>query len=176
MTELSKTKVQAQYKRVIIAFHDLSDCRQYLNRLLGRNGETPPAPADRVQREALMTAIVVSYTRSFSGNRSAADVAPRIPRTFQRSLSPAQVALHKRMLRLRNGEFAHSDPDVSQVKVTVSTAPGMRGIAMPVSNIPRQGLSPADLETLDTVCAALHTYLYDEMLKLQQHLEPGETF
>jgi hypothetical protein len=80
------------------------------------------------------------------------------------------------MLRLRNGEFAHSDPDVSQVKVTVSTAPGMRGIAMPVSNIPRQGLCPADLETLDTVCAALHTYLYDEMLELQQHLEPGETF
>jgi hypothetical protein len=174
MTDPSHAR--AQYKRVIIAFHDLSDCRQYLNRLLGLNGEVPPAIDDAAQRNALMTAIVVSYARPFSGNKGAEDVASRLPRTFQDTLSSEQAALHRRLIGLRNREFAHSDPEVSQVTVTVGTAGGGEGMAMPVSNIPRQGLNEDELRALDGLCAALHDYLYTSILRLQEHFEPGEQF
>jgi hypothetical protein len=176
MTENSKTAAQAEYKRVIIAFHDLSDCRLYLNRLTGRNGETPPGPDDRAQRNALMTAIVVSYARPFSGNRSAEDVARRLPPAFIQALTGEELALHKRVLKLRNREFAHSDPDVSQVKVTVSAVASGESLAMPLSNVPRQGLSIEELDRLDGLCAKLHMYLHDSMLKLQETFEPGDTF
>ena len=118
MTEDSKAAGQSEYKRVIIAFHDLADCRLYLNRLTGRNGETPPARDDHAQRNALMTAIIVSYARPFSGNRAAKDVARRVPATFLETLNSEQVTLHNRVLRMRNREFAHSDPEVSEVRVT----------------------------------------------------------
>ncbi len=164
--------VRARYKRVIIAFHDLNECRGYLNRLLGLNNEPAVPASDKTLRQALMTAAIVSYVRPFSGNRPAADVEARLPADFEARLSEKQRNLHKHLIQLRNREFAHSDPDVSDVKVSVREG----SLAMPVSDVPRQELSDNDLKLLDTVCSELHLYLYDQIMTLQTQFEPGEDF
>jgi len=165
-------KAQARYKRVIIAFHDLSECRSYLNRLLGLNGEQAVPRSDNVLRQALIAAAVASYVRPFSGNRPAPDVEARLPVDFEERLSQSQLDLHRRVIRVRNREFAHSDPDVSEVKASIQAGP----LAMPVSNIPRRSLTVEDLRTLDSVCSELHRYLHDQIMTLQTGFQPGDSF
>lgn len=58
-------------KRLVISFYDLTEARQFLNRLLGLNGETPPPVEDWLTRAALQTALVVGYARPFSNNEQA---------------------------------------------------------------------------------------------------------
>jgi hypothetical protein len=164
------------YKRLIIAFHDLTESRQFLNRLLGLNSEIPPPPSDKIQREALMTALIVSYVRSFSKNRDADDVLRRLPEDFLCDFTETEKQLHARMLQLRDQEFAHSDPEKSGVTVRIDSLPEGRPIAWPVSTVVRQGLTAAELNTLNGMFSKLLTRLMAEFGRIGDMQNPGESF
>ena len=164
------------YKRLIIAFHDLTESQQFLNRLLGLNSEAPPLPSDNIQREALMTAVIVSYVRSFSENRAASDVAGRLPKSFLSSFTKIEKQLHGRMVELRDQEFAHSDPEKIGVTVRIDSLPDGRPIPWPVSTVVRQGLTRAELHTLNGMFTKLLTHLMAELGRIGDMQRPGESF
>jgi len=164
------------YKRLIIAFHDLTDSWRYLNRLLGLNSETPPPQSDKIQRDALMTALIVSYVRSFSANRVADDVQKRLPDNFLSDFSESEKRLHAIMIQLRDQEFAHSDPEKSGVAVDIHCLPDGRPIAWPVSTVVRQGLTDAELNTLKGMFSKLLIRLMAELQRIGDLQNPGESF
>ena len=166
---------QALYKRLVISHFDLAETRQFLNRLLGLNGETIPDAADRVQRDALMIALVVGYARPFSNNRIT-DTAGELPGRFLKGLTPSQRNLHERLLELRNQEFAHSDPEPPSVEVEVGSSEGGGAFPFPVSNRTRIGLNEVELRELNSIFAHLMAEVYDEMRRIEGRLTPGDRF
>ncbi len=166
---------QALYKRLVISYFDLTEARQFLNRLLGLNSERVPDQTDRIQRDALMTALVVGYGRPFSGNRPG-DTTPRLPERFLNGLTSSQRALHELLLALRNQEFAHSDPEPAGVEVTMHESPDGAVTPYPVSNRTRIGLDETQLRELNSIFTHLLIQIYDEMRRIETVLKPGDTF
>lgn len=167
---------QALYKRLVISHFDLMEARRYLERLLGNNGETAPLPGDKIQREALITALIVSYGRPFSGNRAGEKVRASPPERFLRAFSSEELRLHQDLLQLRNREFAHSDPDPSAVEVDVLATREGLPTAMPMSNRVRIGLGEHELRILSHMITLLYGQIYDEMRRIEAGFLPGESF
>src|ERR1044071_849943 len=167
---------RAILKRLVISFHDLTEARQFLNKLLGLNAEAPPAAGDTLVRKALETALVVSYARPFSGNRGAPDVTRDMPDELLSDLTPEQRRVHDHIVELRNKEFAHSDAERSDVNVFVGRWADGRPLASPVSNVTRAPLRIDELRTLDTLFEHWHVQIYDEMRRIESGLTPGESF
>lgn len=146
-----------------------------MNRLLGRDGKTAPAPADADIRHALLTSAVISYGRLLCPTRSSASVPGHLPARFVSELSREHRSVHRRLLQLRDQEFAHSDAAVADVKVSASMALG--GILLPESRLLRRcSLSDRDLAVLDEILSRIHVYLYDEMIRLYPVLAPHGRF
>ena len=166
---------RALYKRLVITYYDITETRCFLNRLLGLNGERVPEPSDRIQRDALMTALIVGYVRPFSANKSG-DTIPCLSDLFLRNLTPSQRKLHDDLLDLRNQQFAHSDPVPPQVKVTVRQSPIGTSIPWPISNRTRIGLDEAQLRDLNAIFTHLLGQVFEEMTRIEVTLTYGDTF
>ena len=171
----SLTDDRALFKRLVISYHDLAEARTFLNRLAGLNGEQPPPQEDSIQLDALRVALVVSYSRPFSGNRSLPGVASTLPNRFLEKLTEHERDLHERLIRLRNKEFAHSDPDSADVKVSMSSAGGAP-VAIPVSRVTRLDPAGNELDVLNRIFSKMLTAISVEMERIQAKLRPGETF
>ncbi len=169
------TAGQALYKRLVITHFDLAETRQFLNRLIGLNGERVSDASDRIQRDALMTALIVGYGRPFSSNKTG-DTSRRLPERFLKGLTPTQRNLHEHLLKLRNREFAHSDPEPAGVEVTVHQSPEGVATPFPVSNRTRIGLDEAQLRELNSLFTHLMTHLWSEMRRIEAGLNPGDSF
>lgn len=166
---------RALFKRLVISHFDLTGARQFLSRLRGENGETVPQSSDTIQRDALMTALIVGYGRPFSDNRRG-DVSSRLPDRFLDGLTPEQRSLHERILELRNQEFAHSDPEPADVSVTVVAWSDGTPLTVPMSNRTRLGLSDDQLRELSNIFAHLLRAVFDEMERIRHSLMPGDAF
>lgn len=166
---------RALYKRLIISFFDLHEARDFLHEL--RSEKNPDAGGRRnVARHALMTAFVVAYGRPFSNNRPVELVRPDLPASFLKDLSTEQKRLHLRLLELRNQEFAHSDPERSNVQVGIGTGPGGVPFASPVSDEVRIGLNELELAQVEALLTGIISNLHDELLRLQRLVVNGTPF
>ena len=166
---------RALYKRLVITYRDLTETRCFLNRLLGLNEEKVPELSDRVQRDALMTALIVGYGRPFSANKSG-DTLPCLPDRFLKNLTPSQRMLHDDLLALRNQQFAHSDPEPAKVEVTVHQSPEGTAIPWPTSNRTRIGLDEAQLRELNAIFTHLLGQVFGEMKRIEATLTPEDMF
>lgn len=173
--DLKSRVKRSLYKRLVISHFDLTEARQFLCRLIGLNGERVPEQTDTIQREALMTALIVGYGRPFVSNR-ATDTSPRLPDRFLKGLTPSQRALHNRVLLLRNQEFAHSDPEPAGVEVAVHGTPDGKVFPFPVSNRTRVGLEEAQLRELASILTHLLSGIYDEMRRIEGQFKAGDAF
>lgn len=108
---------RALLKRLLLTLTDLSEAAGNLARLLGLHALTPPADHD--SRKALLVAAIIAYTRPFSGNRAAEGVHGALPEGILDSLSAEQLALHRRLLTLRNKVLAHSDASEATIEVQI---------------------------------------------------------
>lgn len=72
-------------------------------------------PEIKVLHKALNTALIIAYSRSFSGNKKG-----DIPSKFLRQFTDQEKALHRQITNrdgLRNQFFAHSDSDALAVRI-----------------------------------------------------------
>lgn len=167
---------RAFFKRIVVAWQDLDDGRAALNRLLGLNGDTPPPSGDTTVRQALVTSVIVAYGRLFAPSKSRGDVPGQLPGAFANGLTPEERKLHKRIIALRSKEFAHSDADIADLRITVRPE-YMGGVLLPTSRRLRShSVSDADLTAVDGLFTKVHVYLYEEMMRLYPRLAPYGDF
>lgn len=171
MTNLTPDRLAAErrlYRRIVIAWSDYMECRDFL---YASDFETLPRPLPL----ALSLAAVLAYSRLFTESDGADHTRPRLPDRARSSYSPAQHELHERLITHRHQLLAHSDPSSYDVKVSARNLPGEQ-LLMPVSNVARQALAPAERALLQGMCSHLHIYLHDEMVRLSGLLAPHGSF
>jgi hypothetical protein len=98
---------QKLYERLYVADEDLGLARQYAQHLLKKGWHS--APWERrgsiyMQQSAFVTALVVSYARAFTKSYG----WPSLPERFLPE-DQGTLAMHKRVMSLRNEVYAHSD-------------------------------------------------------------------
>jgi hypothetical protein len=165
---------RALYKRLVLTREDLSQVRAFLNRLMGLNRETRPADNDRVQKDALLTALVVSYARPFVVSEGS-DALARLPDRFISRYSPSQREQHFALLKLRNQQFAHADSEPAHVVVYAFGTPANGSVAI-CDFTPIATLSANSLQQIDRMHHVLMTEIVEEMDRLEQGMLPGEIF
>jgi hypothetical protein len=100
--------------------HAARYCQRYLtNRLYA----TKPTSHDEAL--AFSTAIIVTYSRPFSGNLDRAGRRDPVDDRYINALSPTERDVHDQIIDLRNSMFAHSDASVHNVQVTNTTSGGL---------------------------------------------------
>lgn len=160
---------QAQFRRMVLSHYDFEDARAFLNKL---------EPMDSVEdvvhdpdiRRALMTAMLVSYWRPFSGNEPDGETATVLPSSCLRGLTEAQQLLHCRIGELRNREFAHSDPKPAELKVDWSpTDPGF-AFPVPVLSIIRQDFNSVELRLFGDLLAHVSRRVFEQYVALGEEL------
>jgi hypothetical protein len=161
---------QRKFKRVVLAFQDLGDMRAFTSRLLDFKALTPSNSSDDFVIEALITSIVVGYGRCFTQTRVSGHSPSSLPASFGKGLSPELRQLHQRILYLRNTEFAHSD--VETAEVSVNALPHFRrGALLPEARrLRKHSISDVELAAIPQLLSALHIYLYDELVRLNEAL------
>ena len=116
-------------------------CRRYLERNLYEMGKTYLDDA-----RAYTTAIVVSYSRPFSGNRDRSGERDAIDKKYVEALTKQNRTVHDRIVDLRNKVFAHSDASFHNVQIRDTECGGMTTF----SHDPLIPLEKSDVECLLT--------------------------
>jgi len=94
-------KGKKRHLRIILSSNDIKQALSFVEKLREE-------PTDKVIRQALETAAVVSYARPFSGNFGTEQVAER-PLLFNENDIPEHLFnLHEEIKRLRNTAYAHT--------------------------------------------------------------------
>jgi hypothetical protein len=150
-------------RRLLISMWDLNSAASYASVLvhLGRRAMHEGVMTD-LHRETALTAMVVTYARPFSGNRSDPLTAGSVRLSTLIGLSPSQRALHDRLVSLRNRAFAHADPD--EWRVTHRVQPN--GSLLPIVRDPRVPMRRAEYAAVrdlaSLICGAISTYLVSQ--------------
>jgi hypothetical protein len=161
---------RALYKRVVLAFFDVTEACLYLERLRVADNS-----GDEVMRDAFVTAFVIGYGRCFADSRSGPGALVRLPDRLLRALDPAELALHHRLMNLRNTEFAHSDADAANVQVSPANAPV--DFLVPQSRALRtDSLEASAFGDVARLMEKLYIFIHDEMLRLNHVLAPHGRF
>jgi hypothetical protein len=171
MTELSPERLTAErrlYRRIVIAWSDYTECRDFL---YVPNIEELPRPIPL----ALSLAAVLAYSRLFTDSDGADHTLPKLTDRARSGYSEAERELHERLLSHRHQILAHSDPESYDVKVGARNLREQQFL-MPVSNVTRQALAPHERDLLKGMCTHLHVYLHDEMVRLSELLAPHGAF
>lgn len=169
---LGLDKERALYRRLIISWHDLMDARPALAHLLSGDALL----ADEAVRDSLLTSLVVSYGRCFTQSRGQSQTASRLPDSFLKTLTTEELTLHRRLLQLRNTEFAHSDAEAAEVRV--QAIPDFKSaVLLPSSRRLRSSsLSEVDLRVVSGLLGKMHIFIHDELVRLSPVLAPHGDF
>jgi hypothetical protein len=107
-SQASITQLRAQLARFHLSSNDFEEALSYLY--------AKPAIDAIVIRRALLTAAIVAYARPFTRNEiTPAEATSTVALKPRKLLSPDQLALHERILKMRNQAIAHSQSDVRPV-------------------------------------------------------------
>lgn len=111
-------------------------CRRYLENNEFRN--------NRDDACAYSTAIIVAYSRPFSGNRTRDDKKDRAHEGLEGALDAEHLEVHLRVLNLRDQLFAHSDASPHNVALENTDGGGLTASSQDRIN----PLGRTDVETL----------------------------
>lgn len=100
--------------------HAARYCRRYL-----ANHLYSISPTNDVESLAFSTAIIVTYSRPFSGNRDRARERDPVNERYIKALSPTEKDVHDQIISLRNSTFAHSDASTHNLQVTGNASKGL---------------------------------------------------
>ncbi|MCC7003564.1 MAG: hypothetical protein IT357_15510 [Gemmatimonadaceae bacterium] len=141
-------------RRLLISLWDLNSAASFASVLvhLGRRSLSEGQLTD-LHRETALTAMIVTYARPFSGNKSDRLCAGRLRLESVVKLTPVQAALHDRIISLRNSAFAHGDPD--QWVVTHRAQPD--GSLLPVVKDPRVPMRRAEYAAIRDLASLICT-------------------
>ena len=152
------------HKRLYLAHTDFSFCEywtEYLlkNRLHSYEWERKWTVYYR--QTAFVTALVVAYCRPFNGRGPISD-------KFCKSFTSKQLDIHRKIKRLRNSIFAHSDSE----EFGVTPIKGGRALKLgPLLAFPPNMLTRGELTLLAQMLRKLEKDVRKEQEKLQRQLE-----
>lgn len=111
-------------EREAINSWDWNHATRYCQRYLA-NHLYAISPTSHVEALAFSTAIIVTYSRPFSGNRGRAKKRDPVDERYISALLPTERDVHDQIIDLRNSMFAHSDASAHNVQVTNTTSGGL---------------------------------------------------
>jgi len=103
-----------------MSYQDLSQTLKFIDVILKKyenNFESDNAEEILI---ALSIAIIVTYWKPFLENKARSDVKSLLPDKSLNKFSKQEMKLHEKMKKIRNKEFAHSDPDAHDLDVYVN--------------------------------------------------------
>ena len=163
------------FKRLLISEGDLDHAGRFADIILQRNLHGCTDEESKCLHRGLNVALIVTYSRPFSGNKGSADTASDLPNRYLRDFSDRERALHSQVLNLRNRDHAHSDPAGHNVQVTVDDL-GTGPIASSISRNAYVPLPREDTERLRSMITTLMGRLLDEHVRIQRALDAGDRF
>lgn len=109
--ENEQDRGDAALRRASISKRDIEEAIDFLNSYDAKLSET-------IQR-ALLAAAIVAYARPFSGNNSGREKqsSRKVDINPEQALNERELALHRRIIELRNMGVAHSDFDTKPVNI-----------------------------------------------------------
>lgn len=158
------------YKRLVLTRDDLAHAESCAEALL--NG---PEQSKTI-RQALMTAMIVSYYRPFSDNKGSVDALKTLPpKRFLSEFDGDNCATHKWIRDLRNKVMAHSDSSAYGTDVYVVEANGVK-LAIPSKWNPWAELDENRIKTIRCNIGKIQEKVTDEIMRIQQGLPVEEPF
>jgi hypothetical protein len=151
----------AQTRRMLLSAWDLSTAAEYaslLIDLLKQRSVERGVPQQLIN--ALHTALIVTYARPFSGNRSDGQTAATVSLRTLFKMSAEQRLLHRMLLDQRNRAVAHSDPSTWQLEFREEL-----GKMVPVVMHPIASPTVADLESIRDLCRSAAEALSKHLAK-----------
>lgn len=124
------------------------------------------------EARAFTTAIIVAYSRPFSGNRARGSQRDSISEEYLQALDKQSFALHERIVNLRNKAFAHSDASFHNVQVEPTEGGGIttfsQDLLVPIEREDVEGLL-ANIEVFRVVNARLLSNAQGARLAIREH-------
>jgi len=151
------------FKRITMSLTDIQICLKYLDKTL--------ICEDDVLCRALSEAIVISYSRPFSGYGK--KKIPELKKEFKvTKFTESEEKMHERVLRLRHKVIAHSDEDSYGVNFHISKL-GDLNIAFPTQRRIPTLLSIEDIYIIKKCCSKIEEYLFEEQVRITNILPEG---
>ena len=151
------------FKRVIMSLTDIQICLKYLDKTL--------VCEDNVLCKALSEAIIISYSRPFSGYSK--DKISGLKKEFKvTKFTESEERMHEKVLTLRHKLIAHSDEDSYGVNFHISKL-GDLNIAFPTQRRIAVLLSIEDIHIIKKCCSKIEEYLFEEQLRITNILPEG---
>lgn len=118
-TPSEQAKNDAALRRASISKRDIEEALDYLNSFATNQPAT-------IQR-ALLVAAIVSYSRPFSGNNGGREQqsSRKVDIDPKQALNEQELALHCKIIELRDKEVAHSDFDAKPVIIVQRDSTGV---------------------------------------------------
>lgn len=114
-------------RRLHLSKDDLSEAKEFVDYILEQQSANK---LNRTELKALTTALVVAYSRPFKKNKSDSrfPADPILSNDFLANFSDKENNLHKKVLSLRDREFAHTDAEPKQLKMREDVFGGLRSV------------------------------------------------
>lgn len=145
------SEVDAQIERENINSWDWAHAERYCQAYL----EHDPHKFSKTytdEARAFTTAIVVTYSRPFSGNRDREGQRDPINANYVAALEQAARELHDRIIDLRNSAFAHSDAKHHDVQIHDTASGGL-------TTLSRDPLVPLEKTEVEGLLANIKVFM-----------------
>lgn len=164
------TEAEKRYRRLILSDEDVGQALEWAHYILEHQLWDEPSKSEaRLLGRGLQTAMIVAYTRPFSGNREHDHTLERPRLELETRLDKSQFQWHRHLCKLRNQVHAHSDAEVHDL--TVSTR---NRITVPISRNPYVMMSKDEMDrTLDLLKCVQHLIILD-IFEAQSTFEDGD--
>jgi hypothetical protein len=174
LTQSDQIREQRYFKRLLLADRDFRRAEEFVQEMLKRRLFENLTVQREVEAYAFQTALIVSYCRPFSDNKSGAkrDVLPRISdKVFLSDLETPEKETHSLLIDLRNQIYAHSDPDAFEVQVKRGQASWVGEI-----NVPYWVFTEEQLDLVLSIIQKHRQLGFLERSRLLEKIEPGMSF
>ena len=160
MTNVTIERLNAQLNRTRLSHDDFEEAGAYLR-------ELEPQQSD-VLRRGLLSAAIVAYVRPFTSNDRGSNgkATPVLAVRPKKILSDTEVALHEKLVLLRNEVVAHSQYDRKPVARVSGTQSGftMQGKIFDLL------AEKIDVALFRVICDAMRYHCFNTMLELNRKM------
>lgn len=166
--------LKRQIRRWVLSSMDLDQALERVNYVLEHRLYRETTEVDRIVSRALQTAMIVAYSRPFSGNRDQEHNTWRLDE-FLEVYNEQELAFHSRLLRNRNQVYAHSDSEIRDLRIHVMNIGGVP-MVLPMSRNPYVSMCETELERFREMVQKLRARISEETITAQNQLSPGDEF
>lgn len=148
------------YARLHVALHDLYQARSFASHIEKKGWHFEPWErrwTTYMQQSAFTTALAIAYSRPFTESRG----WPKFPSRFLSVYDEKQRNLHKRILKLRNLVYAHSDIGTRFIRPV-----DFGGFATAIEALPTMRFTKEEIECILAMIALLETAIRERLQQL----------